>query len=205
MSQINSFGSGGGSGTTVNTLTGNIGGAVGPIGGNINVVGDGTTITISGNPATHTLTASMIPGLYVQTLSDDAHVTATPLFGDIQLIGGTNITTTALGDTITISSSSSGFVPSYVNAHISPYVVLATDNYVSVDSSGLMIIQLPDAPATLHQYWIIKDRVGNASIQPITVTTVTGVVLIDGAANFIMNTDYQSINVLWNGISYEIF
>lgn len=44
----------------IETLTGNSGGAVGPTGGNINVVGDGTTITIAGNPGTSTLTASFI-------------------------------------------------------------------------------------------------------------------------------------------------
>jgi len=48
---------------TVSTLTGNSGGAVGPNGsGNINVVGDGTTITIAGNPGTNTLTASLVGG-----------------------------------------------------------------------------------------------------------------------------------------------
>lgn len=48
---------------TVSTLTGNSGGMVGPDGsGNINVVGDGTTITISGNPGTNTLTASLVGG-----------------------------------------------------------------------------------------------------------------------------------------------
>lgn len=44
----------------IETLTGNSGGAVGPTGGNINVVGDGTTIDITGNPGTSTLTASFI-------------------------------------------------------------------------------------------------------------------------------------------------
>lgn len=48
---------------TVATLTGNSGGAVGPNGaGNINVVGDGTSITIAGNPGTNTLTASLVGG-----------------------------------------------------------------------------------------------------------------------------------------------
>jgi uncharacterized membrane protein YciS (DUF1049 family) len=45
----------------VETLTGNTGGAVGPDGSdNINVVGDGTTITVAGNPGTNTLTISAI-------------------------------------------------------------------------------------------------------------------------------------------------
>lgn len=45
----------------VETLTGNSGGAVGPDGSdNINVVGDGTTINVVGNPGTNTLTISAI-------------------------------------------------------------------------------------------------------------------------------------------------
>lgn len=45
------------------TLTGNTGGAVGPdTNANINVKGDGTTITVTGNPGTNTLTISAISG-----------------------------------------------------------------------------------------------------------------------------------------------
>lgn len=50
-------------GGNVGTLKGNTGAAVGPtVGGLINVVGDGTTITIAGNPGTNTLTASLVGG-----------------------------------------------------------------------------------------------------------------------------------------------
>ena len=41
--------------TGVFELTGNTGGSVGPLGGNINIVGAGT-VTVDGDPATHTLT-----------------------------------------------------------------------------------------------------------------------------------------------------
>ena len=51
------------SGGGLTTLTGNSGGAVGPDGmANINVVGDGITILIAGNPGTNTLTASLVGG-----------------------------------------------------------------------------------------------------------------------------------------------
>lgn len=50
----------GSGGEGIATLTGNSGGAVGPDGsGNVNVVGDGSTISFSGNPGTNTLTASV--------------------------------------------------------------------------------------------------------------------------------------------------
>jgi len=51
------------SGGNLETLTGNSGGAVGPDGAsNVNVVGDGVGITITGVPGTHTLTASLVGG-----------------------------------------------------------------------------------------------------------------------------------------------
>lgn len=56
------------------TLTGNTGGAVSPTGaGNINVIGDTTTINIVGTPGTNTLTASAA-GSQVDTVqtTDDA-------------------------------------------------------------------------------------------------------------------------------------
>lgn len=49
-------------GVGIQTVTGNSGGAVSGTGSpsNINIVGDGTSIAITGNPGTHTLTASYI-------------------------------------------------------------------------------------------------------------------------------------------------
>lgn len=62
MSQItNLFGPGGGGASVVQTLTGNSGGAVGPTGGNINVLGSGA-INVVGTPGTSTLTISTSGG-----------------------------------------------------------------------------------------------------------------------------------------------
>jgi len=57
----------------------------------------------------------------------------------------------------------------------------------------------------LSQVFIIKDRTGSAAANNITVTTVGGAVNIDGATSFVMNTAYQSIQVIGNGSTYEIF
>ena len=56
MSHITSFGLS--ASYVAQTLTGNSGGAVGPTGGNINVVGSGG-VTVAGNPGTSTLTISV--------------------------------------------------------------------------------------------------------------------------------------------------
>jgi hypothetical protein len=93
----------------------------------------------------------------------------------------------------------------YTNVNTSPYVVLSTDEYLSVDSSGGAItIQLPNA-ATLSRILDIKDRTGSAATHNITVTTVGGAVNIDGATTFVMNTAYQSISVIGNASTYEVF
>ena len=69
----------GGSNGDVQSLTGNSGGAVFPLLGNINVVGDGTSINIVGNPATNTLTVSTVGvgTLNVQTFTTTGTYTPT--------------------------------------------------------------------------------------------------------------------------------
>ena len=59
MSQAGRYVTGGGGGN-LSTLTGNSGGAIGPTAGNINVMGDGTTITVVGDSVTSTLTISAL-------------------------------------------------------------------------------------------------------------------------------------------------
>lgn len=84
---------GGGGGGTVTTLKGNSGGFVGPDGGgNINVVGDGTTITIAGNPGTNTLTASVLGEVAIDFQADDLNF-AIPAANVLIVHGGPNINT----------------------------------------------------------------------------------------------------------------
>jgi hypothetical protein len=92
-------------------LTGNTGGFVGPTAGNINVVGDGTTITVAGNPGTSTLTISATNAGDVTGLkTDDTHV-VTPTAGVIQIHGGTGIATTGTVGPNTVTISTSGVIP----------------------------------------------------------------------------------------------
>jgi hypothetical protein len=93
----------------------------------------------------------------------------------------------------------------YTYVNTSPYVVTSSDEFLGVDSSIMPItIELPNAPSTGRVY-IIKDLTGSSSSNNITVTTVGGVVNIDGSSTFVMNASYESIEVLFNGSSYLIF
>lgn len=76
------------------TLTGNTGGAVSPSANNINVVGDATTITIAGNPGTHTLTAS-VTGAVGQTITGDSGGALSPTAGNWNIFGGTVVAGTS--------------------------------------------------------------------------------------------------------------
>lgn len=83
------------------TLTGNVGGAVGPDAlDNIDILGSGPFI-FTGNPATWTLTLSHDGTLATQY--DGNTGSATPAAGILQILGGTNATTVAGGNTVTIN------------------------------------------------------------------------------------------------------
>lgn len=98
-----------------------------------------------------------------------------------------------------------GGILRYLGLNYTPYAVASTDQVIGVDTTSLDItIQLPDSPET-GRVIIIKDATGNASNHNITVTTVSGVVLIDGATTLVMNSDYESIQFLYTGTEYLAF
>lgn len=158
MSQIITFGSGGGGGSGINTITGNTGGPLSPSAGNINIVGSG------------------------------------------------NITTSGTGSSLTITQTPSEFVAyTGIDDTDSPYTVLGTDYYISADvTSGTISVLLPNAPST-GRIFVVKDRVGMAATNNITVTTVGGSVTIDGSTSFVINTAYESVSLIFNGVNYEVY
>lgn len=75
-------------GTVVQDLTGNSGGPVGPDGANnINVIGDGTSITVVGNPGTNTLTISAVSGgTVVETITGNTGGARSPTAGNFNIV-----------------------------------------------------------------------------------------------------------------------
>jgi hypothetical protein len=122
------------------------------------------------------------------------------------LTAGTGITITNGAGSITIAASGSTTLTyTNVNHAASPYTVLATDEYISVDcSAGVVSLLFPNAATTGREY-IIKDRTGNANINNISVTSVGGAINFDGVTTYTMNTQYSAINIIGNSTSYEIF
>jgi hypothetical protein len=222
----------GGSGAPIETITGDSGGPLGPTSGNFNLTGGTTGLTFSGATSTETLTGTLVVAnggtdstsfntngaVYSNTTSTGALQAASLTDGQI-LVGstigaptaatitaGANISIANGHNSITISASTASESVNYTNVSTSPYVVLSTDYYLSVDcSAGAITLNFPNIPAA-NRIWVIKDRTGSAATNNITITTVGGLVNIDGAATYVMKTNYQAVQMLANSVpTYEIY
>lgn len=159
-----------------------------------------TVTTIGTDPIQFTqFTAN--PSLFVKSLTGNSGGAITPSSGNINIIGTGGVTVTGAGNSLTISSASFYSV-TFVSSN---YTILSTDQFVSVDTtSGPVTVKLPDTPFN-GQFFTIKDINGTAATNNITVTTVSGVLLIDGSTSYIMNVNLQSIQVIFDGFGYEVF
>lgn len=120
------------------------------------------------------------------------------------LTAGTGISIANGSGTITISATGSSKYP-YTNVNVSPYVVLPTDQYLGVDCSVAPItIKFPNAPVT-GTFYVVKDYGGFATTNNITLTSVGGAIGFDGALSYVMNTNLQSVQLLFDGTNYQIF
>src|SRR5271170_4191057 len=100
----------------------------------INVIGDGVYIKTVGNPSTNTLTIE--PAGALTTLYTENTGTATPMAGNLNVLGSNGITTTGSGNTITISPTSGTlFSGNTVDAHTAPGT-----NPVVTNGSGLITV-----------------------------------------------------------------
>jgi hypothetical protein len=190
-----------------------IGSSVGaPTAGSISA-GAGITITTGHNSISIAVNGAVVG----QTITGNTGGAIPPSSGNWNLLGngvvgsGTstagNIWVSGSGSTLTFNSTQAQFMTNYTSVLIgaSPYTVLATDYYISaVSSGGAITIKLPNAPTT-NRLFIIKDQSGNASADNISVTTVGGSVTIDGQTTYTISSNYASIQLLFNGTSYEVY
>jgi hypothetical protein len=111
----------------IQTVTGNSGGAVGPLAGNINIVGDGSTATVVGNPGTNTLTISAIGGGGgdLTILAGDIG-SATPTAGTINII--TDVAAQQCGSSIQFEGSSSTIELSVTDANSNTIIGFGSGN-----------------------------------------------------------------------------
>lgn len=139
------------------------------------------------------------------TLTGNVGGPVPPTAGNINVIGaGTVLVTGNPGtSTLTITVTTPNLNVTFVST--TPYVALTTDQWLAVDSTALAItIELPNTAPTGYVY-NVKDYLGNAAVNNITVTTVGGVVLLDGSTTFVMNSNYQEASFLFDGTNWEVF
>lgn len=161
--------------SAVNTLTGNIGGAVPALAGNINVVGAAPYV-VTGNPGTYTLTISD-NGTFATTYDGNIG-SATPSSNILNVIGGTGVTVTGSGNTLTIDANSSNLeiltdlgVP--VSPDASVLQVLGGDN---ITTTGIApnVIEAAVSGTTNHAIQLGNASGSLTSVGPLT----TGQLLI---------------------------
>lgn len=134
--------------------------------------------------------------------------TATGALQNVSGVGSANqvLTSNGAGALPTWQSVGSSLLAiTTVNHTASPYTVLASDEYIAVDTSGgVVTLLLPNAPAT-GRVIFIKDKTGTSATSNISVTTVGGTVTIDGQTTYAMKINYFSLNVIFDGVGYEVF
>lgn len=80
-----------------------------------------------------------------------------------------------------------------------PYTVIASDHYLSVDTSVARVINLPSANSfSAGNVLVIKDTTGGAVTHNITVNRA-GADLIDGATSKVISTAYGNLKLMCNG------
>jgi len=147
----------------------------------------------------------------VITLSGDGGTAVSPDGAgnvNLQSAVGSGLTLTSDAENNEVILDTTGarrFLVTSVDDSQSPYTALPNDVYLTCDTlSGTLTIALPNTTDT-GRFYIIKDGVGFAGTNNITVTTVGGTVLIDSATSFTINSNYEVLRVIFNGVSYEIW
>jgi len=173
-----------------------------PSAGALTINGSGV-ISTSGAGSTVTIAAS--GAVASSFITSPATGTATPASGVLTFAGTGGTTVSASGSTVTINSIDNILTYVTVNNAASPYTVLSTDCFIAADvTAGTVTIRLPNTTTTGRTF-VVKDVVGLAATNNVTITTVGGAVNIDGATSFVMNTAYEAVNLIWNGTSYVIY
>jgi hypothetical protein len=215
---VNSLNNGGGGGGMLNTLTGNSGGAVSPDAfHNIDVVGDGTTIDVVGNPGLNTLTISFIGSVTESFMTDDGN-SAVPAANVINIVGGTNMNTTAvpnLGPNVIINLNASILLPATTDANhgvIALGASLAADYFIH--NAGVFNTFLGQASGDFSVTGDTNVGVGSGSLRNITSGSTNSAVGFQALTNIttgsfnnafgaIAGTSYttESSNIIDNNIS----
>jgi len=145
-------------------------------------------------PSAPTVSWTLVPGLAVTTLNG--------LADNVTLVAGTNITITPAGNTITIDSTGGGsgtFSSRTISASTTP---TPTDGTLLVNAlSASITVTLPSASAFANKIYEIKKI--DSSVNVVTVAGAGGNT-VDGAATFLISSQYEAITVQSDGANWFI-
>lgn len=82
----------------------------------------------------------------------------------------------------------------------STYSPDSTEYFLGVIYDGTVTITLP--AGTVGKVYVVKDAVGDANTNPITVVATAST--IDSQANYILDTNWGSISLIYNGIEWNV-
>jgi hypothetical protein len=128
------------------------------------------------------------------------------------LVGGASNTVANIGPNsqvgLPLVSGGSSANPYFGSALVSvttpgsyPYLTLSTDGLILIDTSSARTVNLMASPPTGILYRI-KDNVGDAGINPITIVPNVGT--IDGASSASINADWGGLDLIYNGTQWNI-
>jgi hypothetical protein len=104
-----------------------------------------------------------------------------------------------------LTTESGGVVQEVTNVTSgTTYTALTGDRFICIKQGtpAAMVLTLIASPATGRTY-TIKDCAGVAAADNITVTPAAG--NIDGGASYVMATNHQAINVVYDGAQWEVY
>lgn len=186
----------------VQTLTADTGGPVSPTAGNINVVGDGTTIDIVGNPGTSTLTISAINLTPTETLTGNSGGPVSPTAGNINIVGAGPLTVTGNPGTSTLTINQSGAVSTSFVTQSGTAVpsagALTIHGANGITTSGAGSTVTISAAGTVAEHFITNPATGTATPAAgvLTLAAGTGATIVAGGSTV-------TITMAGGGTSYS--
>lgn len=185
--QLNSGGS-----TGILSITGNTGGPVMPSIGNINLIGDGETITIVGNPGTNTLTMSTAGGI-TQTLTGDSGGPVGPDGGgNVNIVGTGSISVVGTPGTSTLTITPSGAVVDVF--HTQSGTATPASNILTINGAGGLTSSGAGSTVTITAGGTIADSFITSPATG-TATPSAGTITFAGAGGAVISASGSTITI----------
>jgi hypothetical protein len=125
----------------------------------------------------------------------------------LSIVGGAGITVTPTTNTgattITLDALAGPDILTVRIATTTPDAVLITDEMVSYEVSGPVVVAVTLPAVVTGQVFYLKDGLGLATTaNPITITPTAGTV--DGAATATINAPYGALTLVYSGTEWKI-